>query len=568
VREQHVIGRVESISFKGAVVRFEGAVIDALRRNPDAVLALSGAIGGQVKIKVGRQWLLGNVGEIEADDGTQAGLRNTVRAQVDFLGEGDETPAGTLADFRRGVTRFPRTGDPVVAVNYTDLVELFGATQRPSIEIGAVYPTPDIRASLYIDPLLGKHFAILGSTGSGKSTATALILHRIIEKAPDAHVVVLDPHGEYGTAFKNQGVIYNVENLALPYWLMSFEEHCEVFIQSEGVERELDKAILADCLLAARGKNELARKFHDLTVNSPIPYLMFDLHAQLKAQMGKLDNNSAIARYMRLSNRIDEVLQDSRYSFMFNRALAADSMKDFLGRMLRLPGNGKPISIIDLSGVPSDLVSVVVALLARIVLDHAVWARNERPRPVLIVCEEAHRYLPAIAIQGSSAVRTSLERIAKEGRKYGVALGLVTQRPSDLAEGALSQCGTIIATSAASAMPCPKAAAASSIPFRRCAAASASSLAKVLPSRCASASTNWRPTSGHGPKIRCSANIGPPRAAKAKRWTVPFTAGAARPTHRKPRPRRSRCPCSCADQTTTFATSRKATLLGACALAA
>lgn len=443
MREQHVIGQIETISFKGAVVRFDGRTLETMRRNPDAVLALSGGVGGQVKIKVGRQWLLGNVGELEAKGAAETG--GTVRASVDFLGEGDETPNGDLTNFRRGVTRFPRTGDSVVAVSHDDLVELFGANRLPTVEIGSVYPTPDIRASLYIDPLLGKHFAILGSTGSGKSTATALILHRIIEKAPDAHVVVLDPHGEYGTAFKNQGVIYNVDNLALPYWLMSFEEHCEVFIQSEGVERELDKAILADCLLAARGKNELARRFHDLTVNSPIPYLMFDLHAQLKAQMGKLDNNSAIARYMRLSNRIDEVLQDSRYSFMFNRALAADSMKDFLGRMLRLPGNGKPISIIDLSGVPSDIVSVVVALLSRIVLDHAVWARNERPRPVLIVCEEAHRYLPAVAIQGSSAVRTALERIAKEGRKYGVALGLVTQRPSDLAEGALSQCGTIIA---------------------------------------------------------------------------------------------------------------------------
>jgi DNA helicase HerA-like ATPase len=172
---------------------------------------------------------------------------------------------------------------------------------------------------------------------------------------------------------------------------------------------------------------------------------MFELQAQMKAQMGKLDNASAIARYMRLSNRIDEVLQDSRYNFMFSRALAADTMKDFLARILRLPANGKPISIIDLSGVPSDIVAVVVALLSRIVLDFAIWSREERPRPVLLVCEEAHRYLPAIALQGHSSVRVALERIAKEGRKYGVALGLVTQRPSDLAEGALSQCGTIIA---------------------------------------------------------------------------------------------------------------------------
>jgi hypothetical protein len=445
VREQHVIGRVENISFKGAAVRFETRVVEGLRRSPDAVLALSGGIGGQVKIKVGRLWLFGNVGEIKNDGGSGKAPADTVLASVDFLGEGEETPSGGLGQFRRGVSRFPRTGDPVVAVCHDDLAELFGTNTMPNIEIGSVYPTPDIRASLYIDPLLGKHFAILGSTGSGKSTATALILHRIIEKAPDAHVIVLDPHGEYGAAFRNQGVAFNVDNLALPYWLMSFEEHSEVFIQSEGVERELDKAILADCLVAARSRHELAKNFRDLTVNSPVPYLMFELQAQLKAKMGKLDNASAIARYMRLANRIDEVLQDSRYNFMFSRALAADTMKDFLARILRLPANGKPISIIDLSGVPSDIVAVVVALLSRIVLDFAIWSREERPRPVLLVCEEAHRYLPAIALQGSSSVRTALERIAKEGRKYGVALGLVTQRPSDLAEGALSQCGTIIA---------------------------------------------------------------------------------------------------------------------------
>jgi len=238
VREQHVIGRVESISFKGAVVRFDGATLEKLRTSSDTVLALSGGIGGQVKIKVGRHWLLGNVAEIEAHAGF--GDSNAVRATVDFLGEGEETLGGGLSHFRRGVTRFPRTGDSVVAVSHDDLAELFGANTLPHIEVGSVYPTPDIRASLYIDPLLGKHFAIVGSTGSGKSTATALILHKIIEKAPDAHVVVLDPHGEYGTAFRQQGIVFNVDNLALPYWLMSFEEHAEVFIQSEGVERELD----------------------------------------------------------------------------------------------------------------------------------------------------------------------------------------------------------------------------------------------------------------------------------------------------------------------------------------
>jgi DNA helicase HerA-like ATPase len=116
-----------------------------------------------------------------------------------------------------------------------------------------------------------------------------------------------------------------------------------------------------------------------------------------------------------------------------------------LGRVFRLPGDGKPISIIDVSGVPSDITSVVVAVLARLVFDYAIWSRNEPQRPILLVCEEAHRYVPADTAGKISSVGKILGRIAKEGRKYGVSLGLITQRPSDLAEGVLSQCGTIIA---------------------------------------------------------------------------------------------------------------------------
>src|SRR3546814_10076117 len=116
-------------------------------------------------------------------------------------------------------------------------------------------------------------------------------------------------------------------------------------------------------------------------------------------------------------------------------------MAAFMARIFRLPGNGKPIAIIDLSGVPSDIVSVVVAVLSRMVFDFAIWSRREPKRPILLVCEEAHRYVPSDRDRSRSAVRKVLERIAKEGRKYGVSLGLITQRPSDLAEGVMSQIG-------------------------------------------------------------------------------------------------------------------------------
>ena len=166
--------------------------------------------------------------------------------------------------------------------------------------------------------------------------------------------------------------------------------------------------------------------------------------AIIQNEMGKLDKASSSAPFLRLKGKIEEMKADPRYNFMFSGMLVGDTMGDFISKIFRLPSMGKPISIIDVSGVPSDITATVVAVLSRMVFDFAIWSRNEPQRPILLVCEEAHRYIPSDRVAGDSAVRTILERIAKEGRKYGVSLGLITQRPSDLAEGVLSQCGTII----------------------------------------------------------------------------------------------------------------------------
>jgi DNA helicase HerA-like ATPase len=226
---------------------------------------------------------------------------------------------------------------------------------------------------------------------------------------------------------------------------MNFEEHCEVFITSSGSERQRDMDILAKCLLQARAKNRVAEGLNKLTVDSPIPYTLSDLTSAITNEMGILNKATDTSPYMRLKSKIDELKSDPRYQFMFSGMLIADTMAAFISKIFRLPAKGKPISIVDVSGVPSDIVTVVVAMLSRLVFDYAIWSRNEVPRPVLLVCEEAHRYIPADKTGTGQAVRKVLERIAKEGRKYGVSLGLITQRPSDLAEGVLSQCGTIIA---------------------------------------------------------------------------------------------------------------------------
>jgi len=434
------IGQVLEIAGSGSRVVMDGARLLELQGHSDPSIAMSGQVGSQVKMKVGHSWLVANVRTLRTGDET-----GTVVANVDFLGEGSQRSDGGLSSFRRGVTRYPIPGCAVMPVTTDDMRAIFAADDSPHVEIGTVYPTDDIRGTLYVDPMLSKHFAVLGSTGTGKSTSVALILHRISELSPEGHIVMIDPHGEYSAAFKSCGELFNVDNLQLPYWLLNFEEHCEVLLTTDGAERQRDADILAKCILAARTKSKSSEQFGKVTVDSPIPYLLTDLNQILVAEMGKLDRAGDTTPYQRLKNKLDELRADPRYAFMFSGMLVSDTMGSFIARLFRLPSHGRPISIVDVSGVPSEVTSVVVSVLARMVFDYAIWSRTEAQRPLLLVCEEAHRYVPKDESSGGQAVRKILERIAKEGRKYGVSLGLITQRPSDLAEGVLSQCGTIIA---------------------------------------------------------------------------------------------------------------------------
>jgi uncharacterized protein len=437
----HHIGFVMEIAGSGSQISLDAARLNELMQHSDPSIAMAGQVGSQIKIRIGGTWLLASIRTQKLHSRDQG----VIVAAVDFLGEGDEERlTGRIYNFRRGVTRYPVPGAEVFAVSSADMKQVYAADSRAHVEIGTVFPTRDIRGSLYVDAMLGKHFALLGSTGTGKSTSAALILHRICDIAPEGHIVMIDPHGEYSAAFKENGALFDVNNLAMPYWMMNFAEHCEVFVTSQGDDKQIDADILARCLLQARGKNRLAESIGKLTVDAPIPYLLSDLTNIIQNEMGKLDKATATAPFMRLKSKIEEMKADPRYNFMFSGMLVGDTMADFLSKIFRLPSGGKPISIIDVSGVPSDITSTVVAVLSRLVFDYAIWSRNEPQRPILLVCEEAHRYIPSDRIAGASAVRTILERIAKEGRKYGVSLGLITQRPSDLAEGVLSQCGTII----------------------------------------------------------------------------------------------------------------------------
>ena len=210
-RSLHLIGTVIEIAGSGSQISMEASQLHALMEHSDPSVATAGQVGSQIKIRVGSVWLLASIRtqKLHPRDPSM------ITALVDFLGEGDEEKlTGKIYNFRRGVTRYPVPGSDVYAVSSADLKQVYAADGRVNVEIGTVFPTKDIRGSLYIDAMLGKHFALLGSTGTGKSTSAALILHKICDVAPEGHIVMIDPHGEYSAAFKTNGALFDVNNLA------------------------------------------------------------------------------------------------------------------------------------------------------------------------------------------------------------------------------------------------------------------------------------------------------------------------------------------------------------------
>ena len=435
-----LLGKITAVTATSATICLSGHLAEGVKALAgEPALDTSVSIGSLVKIKVGQTMLIAAVDRLYPVTGEAGGIE----AEISFIGEAGSSDEGKLTDFRRGVSRYPFPGDEVYAASHEDWERIFKPHGRTSISLGIIHPTTDMKASLGLDALLGKHFAVLGSTGVGKSTCVAALLHKILDAAPNGHVVLIDPHGEYASAFKDNSVWLNVDTLKLPYWLMNFEEHAEAFLTSDGASRERDRDILGKCLLNVRQKNYLNIAIERVTADSPIPYCISDLLEELEAEAGRLEKSADPSRYIRLKLKIEEVCRDPRYAFMFGGSLISDTMSEIVSTILRLPTQGKPLTIVDVSGMPSEIVNVVVSMISRLIFDYSIWSRSETTVPILLVCEEAQRYLPHEDGYARTAAQRNFERIAKEGRKHGISLGLISQRPSDLSEAVLSQCGSL-----------------------------------------------------------------------------------------------------------------------------
>ncbi|HEY1505859.1 MAG TPA: DUF87 domain-containing protein [Stellaceae bacterium] len=363
-------------------------------------------------------------------------------AELELLGEILEAQNRQPGAFQRGVSFFPRLGNDVSLATQEDMQQIYACPAISSACIGALHHDRSLPAFVKTDDLLGKHFAVLGTTGSGKSCAVTVILKSLLRDNPHARVLLLDPHNEYAQAFGEEALVLDpAVTLDLPYWLFNFDELCEVFIGADEA-RQAQAAILAEAVVAAKQIFLKGQSEYRVTVDTPTPYAINDVINYIREAQGKLVRPEPTPVYTRLMTRLKMLSTDSRYSFMFSRH-NDDRMASILSRLFRIPVDKKPITIADLSGVPSETLNVVVSVLCRITLDFALW--SQRSSPILVVCEEAHRYAPRATGLGFEPTKRALARIAKEGRKYGVSLCVVSQRPSDLATEMLSECNTMFA---------------------------------------------------------------------------------------------------------------------------
>ena len=410
-------------------------------------------VGKFMGLIAGRVLIIGLITEVaeQAHPGAAATLRKMAR--LDLIGEISPDSAGKVR-FQRGVTEYPNIGDGALLLGERELGLVYGGADTDHAHIGDLQQNSAIGVHVDIDTLVSRHFAVLGATGVGKSSGVAILLQQILKTRPNLRIFLVDPHNEYGRCFGDKAQVLTPRNLRLPFWLFNFEETIDVFFAGRpGVEEEVE--ILADVIPMAKsaylqykpGTERSLTKRRDprdagFTADTPVPYRIEDLIALLDERMGKLENRTSRVIYHKLISRIQTFRNHPRYAFMFENAnIGGGTMAEVLKHLFRLPPDGKPMTIMQLAGFPAEVIDSVVSVLCRMAFDFGLW--SDGVAPLLFVCEEAHRYAPADKKIGFGPTRRALSRIAKEGRKYGVFLGLVTQRPAEIDPTIISQCSTL-----------------------------------------------------------------------------------------------------------------------------
>ncbi len=457
-----------------------------------------GQIGTFVKFPIGSLSLYGVVSSVsntpsKEQDSNRHGSRYLT---VQLIGEkqGDD-------EFQKGVGFYPTINDEVHLVTEKDLLDIYGSTDEEGlVKIGTHSSSERLPIYLDLDKLILRHSAILGSTGSGKSNSTAHILKSIVNNNQGSRVILIDIHGEYKDAFPTEAKVLKIGNkdnpLVLPFWLMNFDELAMFLVdrpvgqewpQDKRLREEITnrKKIVADKLQAGKVNEEY------ITSDSPMPFdikqLWYDLIREVIGtfttskkdeqniktecldeegdkdklippkfkpyEMGsKEPYKSQLVEMEIYAKKILSKLKDSRFNFMLAPGIYEKYENYDLDHLLRSwIAHEKPLTILDLSGVPFELIDLTVGVISRFLFDGMYWGRHEdytgRNRPLLMVYEEAHSYLPNAAESRGALgyARKAVEKIYKEGRKFGIGSMVVTQRPSEISHTILAQVGTYIA---------------------------------------------------------------------------------------------------------------------------
>jgi DNA helicase HerA-like ATPase len=401
--------------------------------------------------------------------------------------------------FERGVSQSPTTGDSIHLVTINDLDVIYGGyDERNSISIGNISISESLDAKIDLNKMISRHCAVLGSTGSGKSNTVGVILNAIAKKNfKSARILVIDPHGEYNSVLKNDSSVYKIRasdtqdenSLYIPFWALPFEELMSLFSgKLTDQNKDYFRGKVVEAKVKAVRTNKIVIDEVLVTADSPIPFslksLWFELDDLERRTFNKSRQSDSITEIITngdaeklISNEyvpanagggapflshqaksilgfLDSIrsrLKDSRYKFLFEPGKYAPDLngvveQDLSNLLFEWLGGVKTVTILDLSGIPSEIMTSISGTVLKIIYDALFWGQNlkngGKKQPLLIVLEEAHNYLKS----GDDSISSkAVQSISKEGRKYGVGLLLVTQRPSELDETVLSQCGTIIA---------------------------------------------------------------------------------------------------------------------------
>ena len=425
-----------------------------------------GQFGSIVKIHFGRRVIFAFVGRLrmKAEYDSERGIAPQAAGderviEADLFGEGEwlsdtaVTPMVWKLKFDRGVATYPLPQQTVYLTPKRELRFIYGHGKGPSVHLGEHVGTGGTKCYAEMNELLGKHAAILGSTGAGKSAAVAAVLHSLLERGAEENlatwkprIVVLDPHNEYSAAFSHhQKLSTDDGSLILPYWLLNFTETIALLIGKTEFVATSQANIVKKALLKGRidGATVLGLDATRITVDSPVPYKLSNFIANVEAdkpsQASKQESHNSILE------KLDVLARDARVTFLMKEWDGA-TLDPFPVILSQLLSDSAQPKVVDLSGVPNEVAGVSSAVIARTLFNLKVWQTpDERQNdPVLLVCEEAHRYVPNRGEAQYEAAQEAIRRIAKEGRKYGIGLLLVSQRPSEVEATVLSQCNSWI----------------------------------------------------------------------------------------------------------------------------